>query len=99
MKPSSVEDQHIWEIEMRRRLEKLESEQRAKAEAEKHQLKKLHWMHCPKCGQTLATQSRGEVEIDVCPSCRGVWLDANELETIVNSEGSLLRSALRSMRR
>lgn len=84
---------------MRRRLEKLETEQQAVAEAEKRQLKALHWMHCPKCGQTLATQCRGEVEIDVCPSCRGVWLDANELETIVATEGSVLRSALRSFRR
>lgn len=99
MKPSSVEDQHIWEIEMHRRLEKLEVEQQAQAKAEKRELKELHWMHCPKCGQKLVTQSRGGVEIDVCPSCRGVWLDANELETIVASEGSLLRSALRSLRR
>ena len=25
------------------------------------------------------------VEMDVCPSCKGLWLDANELETIVAS--------------
>lgn len=99
MKPTSAEDQHIWELEMRQRLERLEAEQQAQAEAEKRHLKELHWMHCPKCGQKLHTQSRGDVEIDVCPSCRGVWLDANELETIVASEGSLLRSALRSFRR
>lgn len=84
---------------MRRRLEKLEAEQQAVAETEKRHLKQLHWMHCPKCGQALLTQSRGEVQIDVCPSCRGVWLDASELETIVASEGSLLRTALRSLRR
>jgi acetyl-CoA carboxylase beta subunit len=99
MKPCTAEDQHIWEIETRQRLEKLESEQQAAAEAEKRRLQELHWMHCPKCGQTLLTQSRSNVEIDVCPSCRGVWLDADELETIVASEGSLLRSALRSFRR
>ena len=99
MKPSTVEDQHIWELEMQRRLEKLETEQQAAAEIEKRQLKELHWMHCPKCGQSLVTQTRGDVEIDVCPSCRGVWLDANELETIVASEGTVLRSCLRSLKR
>lgn len=98
MKPSKIEDQHIWEQELNRRLEKLEAEQQGKAEAEKRQLKELHWMHCPKCGQKLATEHYGPVEIDLCPSCRGLWLDANELETIVASESGFFRSCLKILR-
>ena len=80
---------------MSRRLEKLEAEQKAMAEAEKKRQKELHWMHCPKCGNKLSTQLHGRVEIDVCPSCRGLWLDANELETILAKESGLFKSALR----
>lgn len=95
MKPSSLEDQHIWEHELKTRLEKLEAEQRATAEAEKRRLKELHWMHCPKCGQELTPQNHGPVEIDLCPSCRGLWLDANELEAILANENK--RGGLRSL--
>ncbi len=99
MKPSKTEDQHIWEHELHLRLQKLEAEQQAAAEAEKRRLKELHWMHCPKCGQALTTEHYGPVEIDLCPSCRGLWLDENELETIVANESSLLRSCLKILRR
>jgi len=78
--------------------QKLEAEQRATAEAEKRRLKKLHWMHCPKCGQKLTTELHGSVEVDPCPSCRGLWLDANELETILASESSFLQSCLKILR-
>ena len=98
MKPSIIEDQHIWEIELSRRLQKLEAEQQATAELEKRQMKELHWMHCPKCGQKLATENYGSVEIDLCPSCRGLWLDANELETILANEGGFVRSWLKMLR-
>lgn len=89
------EDQHILELELQRRLAKLETEQKAIAAEEKRRQKELHWMHCPKCGHKLSTQHHGSVEIDVCPSCRGLWLDANELETILAKESSLFKSALK----
>jgi hypothetical protein len=96
-----IEDRHIWEHDLHRRLQLLEAEQRATAETEKLRLKELHWMHCPKCGQKLATEHHGSVKIDLCPSCRGLWLDANELETIVASESKrgLFRSCLMILRR
>jgi uncharacterized protein len=99
MKPTQIEEQHFWEIELKRRLEILEAEQQASAEKEKRRLKELHWMHCPKCGQKLATEHHGSVEIDLCPSCRGLWLDANELETIVASESGVLNACLKVLRK
>jgi hypothetical protein len=74
--------------------------QQASAEAEKRRRKELHWMHCPKCGQKLATEHYDSVEIDLGPSCRGLGLDANELETIVASESQrgLFRSCLKILR-
>jgi hypothetical protein len=98
MKTNRIEDQHIWDTERYFRLQKLELEQQATAETEKRRLRELHWMRCPKCGQELATEHYGPVEIDLCPSCRGLWLDANELETIVASESSLFHSCLKVLR-
>jgi len=84
---------------MQRRLSKLEADQRASAESEKRRLKALHHMHCPKCGQKLTTEHYGKVEIDLCPSCRGLWLDANELETILATESGLFRACVKLLRR
>jgi uncharacterized protein len=40
-------------------------------------------MNCPVDGATLAMSERSGVEIDYCPTCRGVWLDRGELDKIV----------------
>lgn len=40
-------------------------------------------MLCPVCRTSLALSDRGGVEIDYCPSCRGVWLDRGELDKII----------------
>ncbi|MBI5819070.1 MAG: zf-TFIIB domain-containing protein [Verrucomicrobia bacterium] len=87
IKPSEAEERYFKTQELQMRMQKLADEQRATAEAEKRRLKELHWMHCPKCGQQLAAEKYGTVEVDLCPTCKGVWLDAYELETIVESAG------------
>ena len=100
MKPINSEDEYIWVQEMQQRMAKLEKEQQAESEAEKFRQKEAHWMHCPKCGQKLSPEKCGAVEIDVCPSCKGVWLDMGELGTIVESAnlGSFFHRCLRILR-
>ncbi len=43
-------------------------------------------MQCPVCDDRLRAIERHGVEIDICPSCKGVWLDRGELEKIVALE-------------
>ena len=40
-------------------------------------------MKCPNCNETLLMSERNNVEIDYCPSCRGVWLDRGELDKLL----------------
>lgn len=41
-------------------------------------------MKCPHCTDTvLVMAERQGVEIDYCPSCRGVWLDRGELDKLI----------------
>ncbi|MCW8885829.1 MAG: zf-TFIIB domain-containing protein [Motiliproteus sp.] len=40
-------------------------------------------MLCPRCQKNLQMSDRQGVEIDYCPSCRGVWLDQGELDKII----------------
>jgi Zn-finger nucleic acid-binding protein len=37
---------------------------------------------CVKCTSVLDKSTVGDVEVDLCPSCGGLWLDAGELEKI-----------------
>lgn len=38
---------------------------------------------CPVDGAVLVPVERSGIEIDHCPTCRGVWLDRGELDKII----------------
>ncbi|MEI6501322.1 MAG: zf-TFIIB domain-containing protein [Armatimonadota bacterium] len=40
-------------------------------------------MNCPVCDEKLREVEKYGVEIDVCPGCKGVWLDRGELEKML----------------
>ena len=41
-------------------------------------------MKCPNCNETLLISDKSGIEIDYCPSCRGIWLDRGELDKIID---------------
>ncbi|MDQ5846310.1 MAG: zf-TFIIB domain-containing protein [Acidobacteriota bacterium] len=43
-------------------------------------------MKCPRCDGTLKESKVGDVSIDTCDSCGGVWLDSGELEQLTKGE-------------
>lgn len=40
---------------------------------------------CPNDNAAMQTLERGGVQFDMCPTCRGVWLDRGELEKLMAS--------------
>lgn len=51
-------------------------------------------MKCPTCPESVLVMSeRQGVEIDYCPTCRGVWLDRGELDKIIERAGAELAAA------
>lgn len=50
-------------------------------------------MKCPIDGETLVMADRNGVEIDYCPTCRGVWLDRGELDKILERSAAPAASA------
>ncbi len=40
-------------------------------------------MRCPLCDATMRPVNRRGVELDVCPECKGIWLDRGELEKLM----------------
>lgn len=43
-------------------------------------------MQCPKCRGNMRTYDRNGVHIDQCETCRGIFLDYGELETLMRVE-------------
>ncbi len=42
-------------------------------------------MDCPACGNAMITLELADVEIDHCVDCGGIWLDAGELELLMDA--------------
>jgi Zn-finger nucleic acid-binding protein len=48
-------------------------------------------MQCPVCKNVhLVMADRQGVEIDYCPTCRGVWLDRGELDKIIDRSNGIV---------
>jgi phage FluMu protein Com len=77
-------------------IEKMKQEQAATEDAT---LRQQALMRCPKCGDKLTTLQHQGVMIEECPSCKGMWLDRGELETLAQreNEGWLGRFIRRSV--
>lgn len=77
-KPSQNEDEYFAQRDLELK-QKLHAQLLAEREAAE---RRTHYMKCPKCGADLATGDYEGVQIDRCPECQGVWLDAGELELL-----------------
>lgn len=48
---------------------------------------------CPVDGTKLVPVERSGIEIDHCPTCRGVWLDRGELDKIIERNATAAPAA------
>ena len=74
-----------------RKNQELLAKKRAELDAQRQtqeagQLRELHWMRCPKCGQQLVEEDRSGIKLDRCSGCGGVFFDAGELDLLLNAE-------------
>lgn len=76
-KPSRNEDEYFA-----RQNADLIKEMRAKLDADRKKSEKQQTLTCPRDGTQLVETDSEHVKIDTCPQCKGVWLDAGELEQL-----------------
>jgi Zn-finger nucleic acid-binding protein len=48
-------------------------------------------MDCPVCAEKLKEIERSGVLVDICPSCKGVWLDRGEIDKLLEAESGAAR--------
>lgn len=86
--PSEQEEQWFKDQELKNRREREAELGQASTQAERDARRQAHYMKCPKCGADLAEHDYEGVKIDSCTECRGVWLDAGELEQLTAEKGA-----------
>jgi Zn-finger nucleic acid-binding protein len=90
-KPSRNEEEYFARLE----AERIERKRKELARLETDRERKSHYMRCPKCGGQLVTEEFHRVQVDRCPDCHGLWLDAGEIELVVEHEDKgVIRRAL-----
>ena len=89
-KPRAREEGYFARQEVERRRRVAEERQVTLMSEERERARALHLMKCPKCGMQLEEIVFGDVRIDKCFSCEGLWLDQGELEVIQQKEGSFM---------
>lgn len=91
LKPSQAEEEYFHKLEQERLARRREEAARQKAARERDERRALHFMKCPKCGADLATESYKGIQVDRCTECKGVWFDAGEVESLVDSGGGAIQ--------
>jgi hypothetical protein len=86
VKPSDAEEEYFARQEVERRAKAAAQREAAMKEDERRQQRELHFMRCPKCGMHLEEISFGNVRVDKCFSCEGMWLDKGEFERMQEKE-------------
>ena len=91
-KPSRNEDEYFARQEIERRKLWAKEQAAKMAVDEKENLKKAHWMKCPKCGMDLQEIDLHGVKVDQCAHCGGIFLDASEIDQLAkHDEGVMSR--------
>ena len=61
--------------------------------------RRAHYMKCPKCGADLVTEEYHGIQVDNCPECKGMWLDAGEAEDLLRREDAGVINIFKSIMR
>ena len=89
------EEEYFVRQEVERRRKMAEARQADLLAEQRERERALHSMKCPKCGMQLEEIAFGDVRVDKCFSCDGLWLDKGELDLIRLKEGSFMGRMLR----
>lgn len=86
VKPSQPEDTFFARQELERKRSLAQARKEKLRSEERRTLQERHWMRCPKCGMELLEIDYQGHKVDQCSSCRGLWLDPGELESLAKPE-------------
>ncbi len=93
-KPSTSEDEYFVREDAEKKRKLALKAKKEKEAAELKALKDLHWMHCPKCGLQMHVMKLRGVDVEVCFSCNGIFLDKSDIEKLQKPESHAVMGAI-----
>jgi uncharacterized protein len=90
MKPSKNEEEYFARQEFELRKKMAEERLAELAVEDRNRARELHHMKCPKCGMQLEEIAFGDVRVDKCFGCEGIWLDKGECENLQKHESGFI---------
>ena len=88
------EEEHFARLEVERVRRVAEERQANLLAEERERDRATHFMRCPKCGMQLEEIAFGDVRVDKCFCCDGLWLDKGELDLIREKDGGFMERLL-----
>jgi len=81
----SKEEEYFYKLNQQL-IEKKRKELDKKHEEERKQTKSEHYMHCPKCGDSMEEIEYLGILVDRCKKCSGMFFERGELEILLDSK-------------
>jgi len=96
-RPSNLEDEYFAREDIEKKRNLAIRQARELAVHEREALKKLHYMHCPNCGMDLHTLRRGDLDVDMCFNCKGIWLDESQVSHLVTKDPNFVTRVMNAV--
>jgi uncharacterized protein len=93
-KPSPTEDDFFAREDVEKKRKLAQQVKKQLTEEERKRLRDLHHMHCPRCGMGMQEVHFGKIDVDVCFSCNGAFLDRSEIEVIAAPQQKGIMAAI-----
>ena len=90
-------EQVLLEEARAKRLQRQKEQEASEQAAQREQLKRQHWMRCPKCGHELGEVEHSGIKVDRCSFCDGVFFDAGELDQLLLRHADVRRGFFRKL--
>ena len=92
--PASPEEEYFVREDAEKKRRIALQMKKEMAEEQQKALRELHHMHCPKCGMKMQEVRHGDLDVDACFSCGGVFLDKGEIDVIAHPKQKGIMAAI-----
>ncbi|HXK61632.1 MAG TPA: zf-TFIIB domain-containing protein [Acidobacteriota bacterium] len=81
----------------KKREARIQEELAKEEERKREELKKLHWLKCPRCGHDMVENDLYGITVDVCTLCAGIFFERGEVEQLLQKKAEERKGIFRRL--
>ncbi|RPI20444.1 MAG: hypothetical protein EHM61_27020 [Acidobacteria bacterium] len=90
-------EKKLLEENRKKREAKIRDEMAKEEKRKQEDLKRLHWLKCPRCGHEMTENDLSGVTVDVCTLCAGIFFERGELELLLQKRAEERKGIFRRL--